>query len=151
MTYGWFHNGFPRRPAGLEVRKKKYLKVLWTLSCEKQAPEVMVGILWSHPNGIFHITRRRYLSHADYSESCLKICCDSCIADSLHITLTILKLYNEQRNVQVINVFIYLLLPYMFRVFFTLIFRGSCINSAVVQVSCVWCRCPGADTIPKRL
>jgi hypothetical protein len=29
-----------------------------------------------------------------------------------------LKLYNEQRNAQVFNLFIYLLLPYMFRAFF---------------------------------
>jgi hypothetical protein len=29
-----------------------------------------------------------------------------------------LKLYNDQRNAQVFNLFIYLLLPYMFRAFF---------------------------------
>jgi hypothetical protein len=29
-----------------------------------------------------------------------------------------MKLYNDQRNAQVFNVFIYLLLPYMFRAFF---------------------------------
>jgi hypothetical protein len=29
-----------------------------------------------------------------------------------------IKLYNDQRNVQVCNLFIYLLLPYMFRAFF---------------------------------
>jgi hypothetical protein len=29
-----------------------------------------------------------------------------------------MKLYNEQRNAQVFNLFIYLLLPYMFRAFF---------------------------------
>jgi hypothetical protein len=29
-----------------------------------------------------------------------------------------MKLYNDQRNAQVFNLFIYLLLPYMFRAFF---------------------------------
>jgi hypothetical protein len=29
-----------------------------------------------------------------------------------------MELYNDQRNAQVFNLFIYLLLPYMFRVFF---------------------------------
>jgi hypothetical protein len=32
----------------------------------------------------------------------------------------------------------------MFRAFF----RGRCATSAVVQISWVWCQCPGADTIP---
>jgi hypothetical protein len=57
-----------------------------------------------------------------------------------------MKLYNDQRNAQVFNLFIYLLLPYMFRAFFKPIFRGRCINSAVVQVSWVWCHRPGADS-----
>jgi hypothetical protein len=30
----------------------------------------------------------------------------------------IISLYNDQRNAQVFNLFIYLLLPYMFRAFF---------------------------------
>jgi hypothetical protein len=30
-----------------------------------------------------------------------------------------MKLYNDQRNAQVFNLFIYLLLPYMFRAFFS--------------------------------
>jgi hypothetical protein len=59
-----------------------------------------------------------------------------------------MKLYNDQRNAQVFNLFIYLLLPYMFRAFFKPIFRGRCTNLAVVQVSWVWCQNPGADTIP---
>jgi hypothetical protein len=29
-----------------------------------------------------------------------------------------MKLYNDQRNAQVLNLFIYLLLPYIFRAFF---------------------------------
>jgi hypothetical protein len=29
-----------------------------------------------------------------------------------------MKLYNEQRNAQVFNLFIYLILPYMFRAFY---------------------------------
>jgi hypothetical protein len=35
-----------------------------------------------------------------------------------------MKLYNDQRNAQVFNLFIYLLLTYMFRAFFLPIFRG---------------------------
>jgi hypothetical protein len=60
-----------------------------------------------------------------------------------------MKLYNDQHNVQVFNLFIYLLLPYMFRAFFKPIFRGRCTNSAVVLVSWVWCKCLGQDgTVP---
>jgi hypothetical protein len=56
------------------------------------------------------------------------------------------KVYdNDQRNAQVFNLFIYLLLPYMSRAFFKLIFRGRCINSAVVLVSWAWCQRPGQD------
>jgi hypothetical protein len=54
-----------------------------------------------------------------------------------------IKLYNDQRNAQVFNLFIYLILPYMIRAFFYPIFRGRCTISAVVQV--------GADTIPRKL
>jgi hypothetical protein len=43
------------------------------------------------------------------------------------------------------NLFIYLLLPYMFRAFFKPIFRGRCTNSAVVLVTWVWCQRPGQD------
>jgi hypothetical protein len=50
-----------------------------------------------------------------------------------------LKLYNDQRNAQVINLFIYLRLPYMFRDSFKSIFRGRCTNSAMVKVSWLWC------------
>jgi hypothetical protein len=57
------------------------------------------------------------------------------------------KLYNNQRNAQFFNLFIYLLLPYFLRAFF----RGRCTISAVVQVSWVWYQRPGADTIPRRL
>jgi hypothetical protein len=56
-----------------------------------------------------------------------------------------IKLYGEQSNAQVFNLFIYLLLPYMFRAFFKLIFRGRCTNSAVVQVSWVWCTTASED------
>jgi hypothetical protein len=62
-----------------------------------------------------------------------------------------LKLYNDQRNAQVFNLFIYLILPYMFRAFFWPIFRGRFTISAVVQVCWVWCKRQGADTIPNRL
>jgi hypothetical protein len=44
------------------------------------------------------------------------------------------KLYNDQRNAQFLNLFIYLLLPYMFRAFFFPIFRGRGTTLAVVQV-----------------
>jgi hypothetical protein len=57
-----------------------------------------------------------------------------------------MKLYDNQRNAQVFNVFIYLLLPYMFWAFFKPIFRGRCTSSAVVQVSWVWCQRPGVLT-----
>jgi hypothetical protein len=50
-----------------------------------------------------------------------------------------LKLHNDQRNAQAFYLFIYLLLPYMFRAFFQPIFRGRCTISAVVQVSWLWC------------
>jgi hypothetical protein len=53
-----------------------------------------------------------------------------------------LKLYNDQRNTHVLNLFIYLLLSYMFQAFFWPIFRGRCTNSAVVQVSWLKCQCP---------
>jgi hypothetical protein len=59
--------------------------------------------------------------------------------------------YNDQRNARVFNLFIYLLLPYMFRAFFWPIFRGRCTTSAVVKVPGVWCQRPGADNIPRRL
>jgi hypothetical protein len=62
-----------------------------------------------------------------------------------------MKLYNHQRNAQGFNLFIYLLLPYMFRSYIRPIFRGKCTTSAVVQVSWVWCQRPGADTISRRL
>jgi hypothetical protein len=58
-----------------------------------------------------------------------------------------MKLYNDQRNAQVFNLFTYLLLPYVFWAFFWPIFRGRCTNSAMVQVSRVWCQRPGADTM----
>jgi hypothetical protein len=53
-----------------------------------------------------------------------------------------MKLCNDQRNAQCFNLFIYLLLPYMFRAFYYPIFRGRCTTSAVVQVSWVWCQRP---------
>jgi hypothetical protein len=60
------------------------------------------------------------------------------------------KLYNDQRNAQVFNLFIYehLLLPYMFRAFIKPIFRGRCTNSAVVQVPWVWCQRPALLSYP---
>jgi hypothetical protein len=61
------------------------------------------------------------------------------------------KLYDDQRNAQVFNIFIYLLPSYTFRAFFYSIFRGRCTISAVVQVSWVWFQRPGADTMPSRL
>jgi hypothetical protein len=39
-----------------------------------------------------------------------------------------IKLYNDQRNAQIFYLFIYLLLPYMFRDFFKPIFKGRCTN-----------------------
>jgi hypothetical protein len=57
-----------------------------------------------------------------------------------------MKLCNDQRNEQVFNLYLYLLLPYMFRASFKLIFRGRCTISAMVQVSWVWCQRPGANT-----
>jgi hypothetical protein len=58
-----------------------------------------------------------------------------------------MKLYNDQRNAQVFNLFIYFLLPNVFWAFFQPIFRGRCTNSAVIQVFWVWCQRPGADII----
>jgi hypothetical protein len=46
------------------------------------------------------------------------------------------------------NLFVYLLLPYMFRAFFYLIFKGRCTILAVVQVSWVWCQRPGLSLTP---
>jgi hypothetical protein len=46
-----------------------------------------------------------------------------------------MKLYNYQRNEKVLYIFIYLLLPYIFRGFFQPISRGRCTTVAVVQVS----------------
>jgi hypothetical protein len=54
---------------------------------------------------------------------------------------------NVQRNEQAFNLFIYLLLSYMSRAFFKLIFRVRCINSAVVLVSWAWCQRPGQDGV----
>jgi hypothetical protein len=62
-----------------------------------------------------------------------------------------MKMYNDQRNAQVFNLFIYLLQPYMFRAFFEPIFRGRCTISAVVQVSWLWFQRASADTIPRIL
>jgi hypothetical protein len=49
-----------------------------------------------------------------------------------------MELYNDQRNAQIFNLFVHLLLPYMFRALFKPIFRSKCANSAVVLVSWVW-------------
>jgi hypothetical protein len=38
------------------------------------------------------------------------------------------KLYNDQRNAQVFNLFIYLLLPYMFQAFFKPFFKRHCVQ-----------------------
>jgi hypothetical protein len=46
-----------------------------------------------------------------------------------------MKLYNDQRNAHVFNIFIYLLMPYMFRAFFKPIFRGRRTLLAVVLIS----------------
>jgi hypothetical protein len=62
-----------------------------------------------------------------------------------------MKLYNDQRNAQVFNLFIYLHLPYMFRAFFQPIFRGTCTSSAVVEVSWALFQSPGADIVHRRL
>jgi hypothetical protein len=58
-----------------------------------------------------------------------------CFVMAVHFGI---KLYNDQRNANVLNLFIYLLLSYMFRDFFYPIFRGRCTTSAVVQDSLVW-------------
>jgi hypothetical protein len=47
----------------------------------------------------------------------------------------LLILYNDQRNAQVFNLFIYLLLPDMFRAFFKPVVKGRYTTSAVIQVS----------------
>jgi hypothetical protein len=63
----------------------------------------------------------------------------------LYIVRTVhfgMKLYNNQRNPQFLNLFFYLLLTYMFRAFSYPIIRGRCTYSAVVQVSWVWCQRP---------
>jgi hypothetical protein len=41
-----------------------------------------------------------------------------CIFYALRTLHFEMKLYNEQRNTQVFNLFVYLFLPYMFRAFF---------------------------------
>jgi hypothetical protein len=38
-----------------------------------------------------------------------------CVVRTVHFGM---KLYNDQRNAQVFNLFVYLLLPYMFRAFY---------------------------------
>jgi hypothetical protein len=48
------------------------------------------------------------------------------------------KLYNDQRNAQVFNLFIHLLLSHVFWAFFKLIFRGKCTNSAVILAPGRW-------------
>jgi hypothetical protein len=46
----------------------------------------------------------------------IKDCCDFFnVVRTVHFGM---KLFNDQRNTQVLNLFIYLLLPYMFRAFF---------------------------------
>jgi hypothetical protein len=43
------------------------------------------------------------------------------LRDKFYVVRTVhfgMKLYNDQRNAQVLNLFIYLLLPYMLRAFF---------------------------------
>jgi hypothetical protein len=74
--------------------------------------------------------------------------------DKFYVARTVLhfgmKLYNDQRNAQVLNLFIYLLPPYMFRDVFKPIFKDRCTTSAVVQISWLWCQRQCADTIPKR-
>jgi hypothetical protein len=53
-----------------------------------------------------------------------------------------MKLYNDQTNAQVLNLFIYFCLT-CFGLFFQPIFRGRCTNSAVAQISWVWYQRPG--------
>jgi hypothetical protein len=59
-----------------------------------------------------------------------------------------MKLYNDKRTAQIFYLFIYLLLPYMFRAFFKPIFRGRFTNSAVVLVCWVWCQRPALTPYP---
>jgi hypothetical protein len=72
----------------------------------------------------------------------------NCLKSSLwsfHVVRTVhfgMKLYNYQHNAQVFNLFVYLLLSYMFRAFFHPIFRGRCTTSAVVQAPWVGCHRP---------
>jgi hypothetical protein len=54
-----------------------------------------------------------------------------------------MKLYNDQRNVQVFDWFIYLLPPYMFQAFFQPIFRDRCTTWA-------WLRLLGMMSAPGR-
>jgi hypothetical protein len=52
-----------------------------------------------------------------------------------------MKLYNDQRNVQVFNLFTYLFLPYMFRAFFEPIFLQRQVyklGSGMVSASGRW-------------
>jgi hypothetical protein len=60
-----------------------------------------------------------------------------------------IKLYNDQRIALVFNLFIYLLMPHVFRAFFYPTFRGRCTASPVVQVSCVRCQRTGADAVSR--
>jgi hypothetical protein len=60
------------------------------------------------------------------------LCC------GLYLKMSVDINYNDQHNVQMFNLFIYLLLPYMFRAFFLPIFRGGYTTWAVVHVTWVW-------------
>jgi hypothetical protein len=54
--------------------------------------------------------RTRFVSDTNYVLFCFFY-----VVRTVHFGM---KLYNDQRNAQVFNLFIYLLLPYMFRAFF---------------------------------
>jgi myo-inositol 2-dehydrogenase/D-chiro-inositol 1-dehydrogenase len=81
------------------------------------------SVLWQHPvlrerDGI-----RRYKSPAVLRGTETKICCILLLrlVRIFYVLRTVhfgMKLYNDQRNAQAFNLFIRLLLPYMFRAFF---------------------------------
>jgi hypothetical protein len=58
-----------------------------------------------------------------------------------------MKLYNNQSNAQILNLFIYLLLPYMFW-FFLAHLQRQVYNIGSGSSPLVWCQRPSADTIP---
>jgi hypothetical protein len=94
-----------------------------------------LSFLWLDCGNMRKLRAIRALAEAQQGKSWLKAA-----AFLIYVIRTVhfgMKLYYDKRNAQVFNLFIYLLLPYMFRVLFEPIFRGRYTTSAVVQVSWV--------------